>query len=137
MKFRVKNSAQALVEFAIVLPLLMLVVMGAIGLGYILVANQVVTYAAREGARTASQINDNQQINGAVTGIISNLDKNTDRTKINVVPLDTTDPSRTRGNNISVEVVYTVPFKIPIISSSDNYQVRSKSIAKIEYENTQ
>lgn len=135
-KFQKKHKAQALVEFAIVVPLLMLIVMGAIGLGYILVANQVVTYAAREGVRVASQINDNEQINAAVSGIISNLDKNPERTKINVVPLDIDDPQRTRGNNISVEVIYTIPFKIPILNSDDYYKVISKSIAKIEYENT-
>lgn len=135
IKIETKNSAQALVEFAIVLPLLMLIVIGSVGLGYILVAHQVVTYAAREGARIGSQINDNEQINGAVTSIIANLDKNPNRTKINLIPLDMSDPSRTRGKNISVEVIYTIPFKIPILNSGDYYKVISKSIAKIEYEN--
>jgi Flp pilus assembly protein TadG len=42
------------VEFALVLPILMLLVMGAIDWGYYFYVDQVVTNAAREGARAGT-----------------------------------------------------------------------------------
>jgi hypothetical protein len=44
------------VEFAIILPLFMMLVMGAIDFGYFLYVSEVVTNAAREGARAGSVI---------------------------------------------------------------------------------
>jgi len=47
---RIKNSGQAVVEFAILLPILILLVMGALDLGRSFFMKIVTTNAAREGA---------------------------------------------------------------------------------------
>ncbi len=52
-RFPVGRGASA-VEFALVLPLLMLLVMGALDWGYYFYCEEVVTNAAREGARAGS-----------------------------------------------------------------------------------
>lgn len=50
-KFRKKFSGQELVEFAILLPLLLLLVFGAVDLGRLFHAYITISNAAREGAR--------------------------------------------------------------------------------------
>lgn len=47
----------AAVEFALVLPLFMLLVMGALDYGYFFFSSQIVTNAAREGARAGTLVN--------------------------------------------------------------------------------
>ena len=53
-KLRKNEKGQTLVEFAIVLPILLLLVMGIIQFGIIFSAQIALTNAAREGARAAS-----------------------------------------------------------------------------------
>ena len=48
---RTRQKAQAIVELAFVLPVLLLVIMGIIEFGRIFMAQQTITNAAREGAR--------------------------------------------------------------------------------------
>jgi len=47
----------AAVEFALVLPIFMLLVMGALDYGYFFFSDQVVSGAAREGARAGTMVN--------------------------------------------------------------------------------
>jgi Flp pilus assembly protein TadG len=51
------QSGGAAVEFALVLPLFMTLVMGAVDYGYFFFSEQVITNAAREGARAGTLIN--------------------------------------------------------------------------------
>lgn len=51
---RCRESAQALVEFALVIPMLVLILMGVFDLGRGIYAYNVVSNAAREGARYGS-----------------------------------------------------------------------------------
>lgn len=52
-KFLKNDNGQAVVEMAIVLPLLLLLILGMIEFGWILNGHITITAAAREGARTA------------------------------------------------------------------------------------
>jgi len=60
------QRGQAVVELALVLPILLLIMMGIVEFGRIFMAHQAIANAAREGARTAilpsSTISDVQQI---------------------------------------------------------------------------
>jgi Flp pilus assembly protein TadG len=53
-RFRRSESGAELIEFALTLPLLLLVVLGIIEFGFVFQQYEVVTNAAREGARIAS-----------------------------------------------------------------------------------
>jgi Flp pilus assembly protein TadG len=53
-RHRSRESGGAAVEFALVLPIFMLLVMGALDYGYFFFSEQVVAGAAREGARTGT-----------------------------------------------------------------------------------
>jgi Flp pilus assembly protein TadG len=54
-KVVIKSRGQALVEFALVLPLLLLLVLGAMDLGRVITTKMVMTNAAREGANFLSR----------------------------------------------------------------------------------
>ena len=51
-----KNKAQGLVEFALVLPLLLLIILGIMEFGRLLFSYAIVTTASREGARYGSAV---------------------------------------------------------------------------------
>ncbi len=55
MRRRARARGQALVEMALLVPLLLLVVVGLVHLGWALNAHQVITNAAREGARVGTR----------------------------------------------------------------------------------
>ena len=131
-----KQSGQALVEFAVVIPIFLLIIIGIIGVGYMLVAEQVVTYAAREGARIGAQTNKNDQINGAIEAAMKAFDNNYSRTTIMISPAEETSPDRVRGKTLSVSVAYTVPFTIPLINNGEIIKVNAESLARIEYDDS-
>lgn len=64
------RKGQSLVEFALVLPLLLLIVVGILEFGIAFRTFQVVTNAAREGARTAVLRTDLETVEGVVTDYV-------------------------------------------------------------------
>ena len=71
------SRGQSLVEFALVLPILILIVMGIFDLGFAVYANTVVSNAAQEGARNAiygSSITDTE-IRNTVKAMAIGLDQ--------------------------------------------------------------
>jgi len=63
-----RKRGQAMVEFAMVLPLFMLVLSGIADFGFALYQRMTVINAAREGARAAAMVSDNSTIVTAATG---------------------------------------------------------------------
>lgn len=106
-----RQKAQAIVEFAFVLPVLLLMLMGIIEFGRIFMAQQTITNAAREGARIgilpSSTLAD---VEGTVSTYmnISGLEGPSTITVANVGP--TVQP----GAATSV----TVQYQLPILTGS-------------------
>lgn len=59
-RLKKSRSGQALVEFALVLPILLIVVLGSIDAGWLLYAKISVTAAAREAARAVSVLDETE-----------------------------------------------------------------------------
>lgn len=74
MKFNNKNGT-AIVEFAIVLPLLLILVFGVIEFSLLLYDKAVITNASREGAR-AGIVQAPRLTNAEITAIVENYCKN-------------------------------------------------------------
>ncbi|MBN2410664.1 pilus assembly protein [candidate division KSB1 bacterium] len=69
--FKRKNG-QSIVEFALILPVLILILMGIIEFGRLLETTNILTSAAREGARVAAvSAPDVSQVNNAANNILS------------------------------------------------------------------
>ena len=68
-RFRVRQRGQSLVEFALILPVLLMLLLGLIEFGFVFAHHQGLEYATREGARTASALANGQNgQNGAPIG---------------------------------------------------------------------
>ena len=125
-----KQSGQAMVELAIVLPILLLLVFGIIEFGRIYSTQLMAAHGAREGARAASVgATDNEIISIIGTRAFSTLDK--DQLIIEIFP---TQLSRQRGDGVSVKIQYPVKIFAPIISNflGETYIVKSEVIMRVE-----
>lgn len=121
------ERGQAIVETALIMPLLILMLMGMVEMGRVSNAYLTVTHAARHGARF-----------GAVGGSNSDI---IDKVKYAAIPLDvdkltvTIDPatSRITGNDLSITVAYPVELIIPVYPGIANpVNVRSTVIMRVE-----
>lgn len=127
------ERGQALLEFALVMPILLFLLFAILVVGWWMNTQQVLASAARLGARQGALTNDNGQIQGAVAGAVASLDPGATRTSVAIVPSEPSDAGRQRGSPLTVEVVYTMPFTfvgLPTIFQS----VRARAIAVMECE---
>jgi TadE-like protein len=74
MKRRGDERGAAAVEFALVVPILLMLVFGIIDFGLMIRANTVLANAAREGARNGSISHDELVIGETVTSSVSGID---------------------------------------------------------------
>jgi hypothetical protein len=104
------NRGQALLEFALVLPILLLLVFGIIEFGLIFFDNLVITQAAREGARVGVVGGSDAEIMETVEYSAGSLDLSL--LQIGIEPDQT---ERSQGDPLKVEVHYNVPIMTPIM----------------------
>jgi|SRR5581483_5083430 Flp pilus assembly protein TadG len=96
------DSGQSLVEFALTLPLLILVIMGVFDLGWGIYAKNTIADAAREGARAGIiTTNTDSVIRTRVRNAAQGL--NLTNAQIVISP----SPTRTHGGTIQVTINYT------------------------------
>ena len=122
------SRGQELVEFAFVLPILLMLLMGIFYLGRAISVYQALGRAAREGARAAlatSCATCGDTVNAAAaTSAIDNalqaasLDPAmaTINPPNSVSPLNPGDPANYQVNGVTVQITYPVPLNIPFTS---------------------
>jgi len=116
-----KTRGQSLVEFALILPILLLLVLGALDIGRIITTKIAVTNAAREGANYLSRnafVDDEANADDidATCAVISREATSTDGTFVNVtidcseieINLGTPPDCCTQGQPVQVTVRKTV-----------------------------
>jgi Flp pilus assembly protein TadG len=105
---RHRQRGAAAVEFALVLPLLLTLVLGAIDWGWYFFVDQLVTNAAREGARAGTLTPPTLPAADARTNAITNAAKvsNNYLQKVNLA--QTGVVATTDGTSISVTITYPV-----------------------------
>jgi len=111
-RLRKDEHGQALVEMALVLPLLLLLIFGVIEMGRIGYAYITVSNAARAGGRVATIGATDSEINSSVQNAATSLDPAS--LMINITP---TQALRLSGEGVTVEVSYPVQLVIPLISN--------------------
>jgi hypothetical protein len=134
------TKAQGAAEFAIVLPILLLLILGLINLGVVVTTQIVITQAAWEGARAGATLDrsageGDAQIIGAVNAAMQPLD--VDRTSVDIEPQEGESPRNLpwpepRGEPLTVRVGYeltpTLPFPITM-------NLRAQATSRMEYQN--
>jgi Flp pilus assembly protein TadG len=118
MKSLKNHKGQSLVEFAIILPLLLLLVIGIIEFGMMLNSYLAINNAAREGARAGIVGSRNDEIQNLILSTSPALDAQ--NLKITITP---SDGSRKSGDTLTVAVTYNYYFTIPILGGIFNNAV--------------
>ena len=118
MKSLRNNKGQALVEFAIVLPILLLLVMGIFQFGMMLNSYLTIENASREGARAGiigSSDAEIQELIIATSPVLNPLDL--------TVSITPDEINRKAGDTLTVKLTYNYKLTVPIISSLFNNEV--------------
>jgi Flp pilus assembly protein TadG len=103
-----RERGTASVEFACVLPLVLISLLLVVQVALVVAEQLVVQHAAREGAREAAVWNDDQRAREAA---IRTGDLDADRASIDVTPSD-----RAVGTPVRVTVHYRVPLIVPYVA---------------------
>lgn len=114
LRSKIKDQrGQALVELALLIPLIMTLLLGIVEFGRIYTAQLTLNNAVRAGARAASVGDDDVSINNQVTNICLTNSLTGAELTIN----DTTPAfsSRKMGDTVSVSADYRVNLVVPII----------------------
>lgn len=101
-KYIKNNRGQALVEFALILPVLLLLAVGVMEFGLILNQYMVVAESSREGARSAALGGDDVAVTAAAEAAAASIDKG--GLQVTITPAG----SRIRGNPVTVTVANPV-----------------------------
>lgn len=115
----IKNEkGQALVEFAIILPILLLLIMGILQFGMLINSYLTLENSSREGARLGIVGGTNSDIQNIVIKTAPTLDPSA--ITINITPSDGT---RNSGDTLTINLTYNYKLTIPIISQLFNNSV--------------
>jgi Flp pilus assembly protein TadG len=121
LRWRESRGAAA-VEFAILVPIFIVIVFGIVDFGLMFYSKTVITNAAREGARTASLSGDLAAVTAAVTTAVGSLPgsapavSTTCKTATNTACTNwgNSGVSAPSGGTVDVMVAYTYPWLTPI-----------------------
>lgn len=122
-----QDAGQAMVEFALVLPVLALLLMGIVDLGRIVFVGMTVSEAARDAVRYASIGYTDDQLAQVVT---SDTSASGNQVTWTVSP----SGSRTSGSTVTVTVSSPVPMIDPLMAAiiGSAYQVQSSYTMLVE-----
>lgn len=129
MRFVKNEKGQSLVEFSIMLPIVVLILMGIIEFGLMLNSYLMIENASREGARTGIVGSTDTDIRSQITVVSPVLDSN--RLTINITPAES---QRKSGDTLTVSVTYSYQMTVPIISNlfSSPIQLRAQTSMRME-----
>lgn len=121
------RRGQALVEMAIVIPVLLLLLASILDLGRVMHDYLTISYAAREGARAAAVGATNEEILTAINNASPSV-------QITHTPI--IDPATDRKRNVPVTVTinHEVAIVTPLISSivSNPFPVKAVAVMRVE-----
>jgi Flp pilus assembly protein TadG len=106
----------AVVEFALVVPLLLLLVLGIAEFGRAYNVQSIISGAAREGVRTMALENDSGAARAATRGAAPTLPLGD--SQISVSPSSCPEPGTSSGVSATVTVTYRMPFVTNLFGSA-------------------
>lgn len=129
MKLLKNEKGQALVEFAIILPILLLIVLGILQFGMLINSYLTISNSAREGARLGIVGGTNTDIQNVILKTSPNLDS-----KSLLISITPSNGSRNSGDTLTVKITYNYNLTVPIISSlfNNNVTLNAQTSMRIE-----
>jgi Flp pilus assembly protein TadG len=131
MQLKNNNRGSSLIEFVLILPILLMLLLGIFGVGYYMNLKQIIIFAASSGAHTASVTNDNKKITDVIIEQLKNFNFDLSKTKITLDPPDASISTRQRGTNITVNITYVLPKPIEFYESSSFTEIKTSVSAVI------
>jgi Flp pilus assembly protein TadG len=128
-----REEGAAAIEFALLLPLLMLILFGIIEFGLVLYNQEVITNASREGARYGIVIGSPRPTTGQIQGVVNTYLTNAGLAGSATVSV--TGAQGASGNDLTVGVVYPYTFLVlPNFAAglSDNLNLNATTVMKLE-----
>jgi Flp pilus assembly protein TadG len=139
MRRKIKSQrGTAAVEFALVLPLLILILFGTIEFGLLLYNQQVITNASREGSRAGIVVGSSRVTDAEISNVVGNYClNNLVSFDGNTAPVIEIDPSGNRngslfGTDLSVTVTYEYSFLVLSTLGFGNQTLRATTLMKME-----
>ncbi len=133
------TRAQAIVELALVLPILLLVILGTVNLGWLVTSQVILTHAAWEGARAGATLSDpengDEEIVGAVLRAAAGLDGT--RLVTEISPSQDEYPRNQpwplpRGHALTIRLQYALALHLPVAVT---VPLRAEAVTRMEYQN--
>ena len=131
-------GGQALVEFAFVLPILLLFMVAIIDFGIMFYSQMAVSNAAWEGARAGATIIDPSQGDQEITGAIHQAAYGLDisRLTIDIDPAQDEPPRNQsfpapRGESLTITVIYNIELTFPQVT----VPISGQAVTRMEYQN--
>ena len=110
-----EDRGQAIVEFALVVPLLLVVILGVVLVAEIGVARLALEHAAAEGARTGSLTNDDELVRSTVAAAVAPLDAGAVKVVIEPTQSESPRSSAPRGSLLRVRLRYAIPIPLGFV----------------------
>lgn len=107
------RKGQAVVEFAIVLPVLLLILCGIVDFGWIIGNKLLISYCSREGARYGIVVAADPDSTSLITQRVINTAPSYIRNGLSVT-VSYSDPSDPRDGDVSVDVSYNANVLTPV-----------------------
>ena len=126
---RLDSRGQALVEVALVLPLILMILLGIMEFGRAFNAYLTLQHAAREGARLGVTGAGDNAIIDRIKEVAVTLDP--DRLVIAISPQE---GARTRGDVLEVDLQYNFSFLVPLVMDIVGEQIQLQSSLKMRVE---
>jgi hypothetical protein len=104
-----RADGQALVEFALVLPFLLIFAFGIVLVAEIGVARVTLEHAASEGARVGALTNDDGDIDRAIAAALTPLDRTQVRVRVSPTGHELPRSADPRGSLLRVDLEYAIP----------------------------
>ncbi|MDW7660400.1 MAG: pilus assembly protein [Bacillota bacterium] len=124
-----KDDGQAMVELALILPVLLLIIMGIIEFGFMFNNYLTLNNISREAARYASLGGTDAEAAIRATEIAPNLDS----AKLTIV-ITPTEAGRGRGDSVEVVVTYQYSLLTPFLDGiiSNGIPLEAKTVMRVE-----
>jgi Flp pilus assembly protein TadG len=105
------EEGAAVVEFALVLPLLLMILFGIIEFGLVLYNQEVITNASREGARFGIVIGDPRPSTGQIQGVVNTYLTNSGLKSGNAT-VSVAGAQGASGSDLTVSIAYPYNFLV-------------------------
>ncbi|MBX0330269.1 pilus assembly protein [Oscillochloris sp. ZM17-4] len=126
-----RRRGQALIEFMMVLPILLLLLLGLVGVGQVLLASYTVNQAARVGAHQGALAGGVALAASSAAEDVIDSGVGTDATNASIAVSCARTPCR-RYDPITVQVSYAGELWVPVPGLMDRFSVRAEATRAAE-----